>query len=208
MFRWGVWLSVAATVFSAVGLTAAINHYTRYPDTGGTSSAVTAREDALNPPAVFIPMYVAAAQACPGLPWPLLAAIHYEETRFHGDISPLDIAEVSTAGAMGAMQFMPATWVTYGAGGNIFLVVDSIAAAGRLLCANGVTHPAAFRPDPSGRCPDGIPSDGIPGAIYAYNHECTPSGYVDRVVANFTGLMNKIASQPGAQSPTQTVAVP
>lgn len=203
-----MWSAVVATLLLFVGLTAAVNHYTRYPDTGGGVSTVTAHPDALNPPAQFIPMYVAAAQACPGLPWPLLTSIHYQETRFHGDISPTDIAEISTAGAMGAMQFMPGTWVTYGNGGNIFLVKDSIAAAGRLLCANGVTHPAAFKPDPSGKCPGGIPTDGIPGAVYAYNHDCTPGGYVDAVVANFTGLMNKIASQPVAQAPAETVAVP
>lgn len=173
-----------------------------------SASNIAAHPDALSPPAEFIPMYVAAAADCPGLPWPLLAAIHYQETRFHGDISPMDIAEVSTAGAMGAMQFMPGTWVVYGNGGNIFLVKDSIAAAGRLLCANGVLSPPSFRADPSGNCPGGIPTGGIPGAIYAYNHDCTAGGYVDQVEANFTGLMGKIASQSMPVTQTaQAVAV-
>lgn len=206
MFRWGAWLSIGAIVMSAVGLTAAIARYTRYPAAGGSISTVTARADALNPPAEFIPMYVAAAAACPGLAWPVLPAIHYQETRFHGDISSLDVSEISSAGAFGPMQFLISTWATYGNGGDIYSAADAIAAAGRLLCANGVTHPAAFRLDPSGHCPGGIPTDGIPGAIYAYNHDCTPGGYVDSVVANFTGLMAKIASQPTVAS--QTVAVP
>jgi hypothetical protein len=203
------WLTLGGSVsLLFVVLTGAISHYVSYPGTGGSASSAPAHADALSPPAQFIPMYVAAAAACPGLPWPLLAAIHYEETRYHGDIDPTDAGEISSAGAVGPMQFMPGDWLEYGNGGNIFLVSDAIAAAGRKLCANGATHPAAFKPDPSGACFSGIPTDGIPGAIYAYNHECTPGGYVDRVTANFTGLMSKIASQPVAQAPTQTVAVP
>ena len=162
--------------------------------------------DALNPPAEFIPMYVEAAVHCPGSPWPLYEAIHFQETRLHGDIDPADQGEVSSAGALGPMQFMPGTWTQYGNGGNIYLVKDAISAAGRLLCANGAANPAAtYKPDPSGTCPNGIPTGGIPGAIYAYNHDCSKNGYVDQVLANMTGLIDKIAQQATAAVPTPAV---
>jgi hypothetical protein len=165
--------------------------------------------DALNPPVEFIPMYVEAATKCPGMPWPLLEAIHFQETRLHGDIDPTDQGEVSSAGALGPMQFMPDTWYGaggYGNGGNIYLVRDSIAAAGRLLCDNGAANPTAtYKPDPSGTCPNGIPTGGIPGAIYAYNHDCSRGGYVDQVLGNMVGLIDKIAKQATTAVPTPAV---
>lgn len=55
-------------------------------------------------PAQFIPIYKEAA-AKYGVPWNVLAAIHRVETTFSSDLS------VSSAGAIGPMQHMPATWV-------------------------------------------------------------------------------------------------
>ncbi|MEW9673612.1 peptidoglycan DD-metalloendopeptidase family protein [Ammoniphilus sp. 3BR4] len=66
---------------------------------GGTISEFGAHEI----PANFIPIYK-AAEAQYGVPWNLLAAHHRVETTFSTNVS------VSSAGAVGAMQFMPATW--------------------------------------------------------------------------------------------------
>ena len=66
-----------------------------------------------------------------GVPWSYLAAIHLVETRMGR------IRGVSSAGALGPMQFLPTTWELYGEGGDIGDVRDSILAAARLLRANG-----------------------------------------------------------------------
>jgi hypothetical protein len=71
------------------------------------------------------------AQRRTGVPWTYLASIHLVETRMGR------IRGTSTAGARGPMQFLPATWELYGAGGDINDPRDAILAAARLLRANG-----------------------------------------------------------------------
>lgn len=73
--------------------------------------------------------YEAAATTF-GIRWEYLAAINLVETGFGR------IRGTSTAGAQGPMQFMPATWDAYGAGGDINNVHDAIMGAGRYLAAN------------------------------------------------------------------------
>jgi membrane-bound lytic murein transglycosylase B len=75
-----------------------------------------------------------AAEASSGVGWNYLAAINLIETRL-GSING-----VSTAGAQGPMQFLPATFDAYGAGGDIHSPHDSIMAAGRFLAANGFAN--------------------------------------------------------------------
>ena len=88
------------------------------------------------------------------IPWQLLAGIGMEETA-HGRITG-----TSSAGARGLMQFMPATWSTYGIDGDgdgradITNNADSIHSA-----ANYLAHTGA----PTG-------ADGLRRALYAYNH--------------------------------------
>ncbi len=79
-----------------------------------------------------------------GVPWNVLAAVHLVETR----MSRID--GLSSAGAQGPMQFMPATWDAYGEG-DVHDDHDAIVAAARYLHANGA------------------PSD-MDSALYAYNH--------------------------------------
>ena len=107
------------------------------------------------PPA---PAVMAAHQAAArevGVPWDVLAAIHLVETRMGR------IRGTSTAGAKGPMQFLPATWSQYGAGGDIEDLTAASKAAARLLKRNGI-----------GRDPR--------AAVWSYNHSYA---YVDAVLA-------------------------
>jgi hypothetical protein len=74
--------------------------------------------------------YYRAAQSRFGVGWEYLAAIELIETRF-GRVQGL-----SSAGAQGPMQFLPATWARYGRG-NIDNQRDAIFGAARYLVANG-----------------------------------------------------------------------
>ncbi|MPY77452.1 MAG: transglycosylase SLT domain-containing protein [Actinophytocola sp.] len=98
--------------------------------------------------------YYRAAHARFGVPWQILAAINFVETRFgriHGD---------SHAGAQGPMQFMPSTWDIYGKG-DIDDPRDAIHAAARYLAASGAP-------------------DDLRDALYAYNHS---DHYVEAILA-------------------------
>jgi len=74
--------------------------------------------------------YYQEAQQAYGVPWQYLAAINLIETNM-GRIQGL-----SSAGAQGPMQFMPATWASYG-NGDVNNPRDAILAAGRYLRAHG-----------------------------------------------------------------------
>jgi hypothetical protein len=82
--------------------------------------------------------YYREAEKAWGVGWNYLAAINLVETAFGR------VAGVSPAGAQGPMQFMPATFASYGGGGDIRSPHDSIMAAGRYLATSGFAHdPAA-----------------------------------------------------------------
>ena len=81
--------------------------------------------------------YYREAERRTGVPWSYLAAINLVETRMGRIRGP------STAGALGPMQFMPATWARYGAGGDINDPHDAIQAAARLLRAHGAPRDMA-----------------------------------------------------------------
>jgi hypothetical protein len=111
------------------------------------------------PPAFLIPIYKAAARRY-HVPWTILAAINSIETDYGNNLS------ISSAGAIGWMQFMPDTWRMYGvdvSGGgrpNPYDPHDAIYAAAHYLAANGA------RTD-------------LRQAIFAYNHA---QWYVDEVL--------------------------
>jgi len=63
--------------------------------------------------------------------WQLLAAVNFVESAFG------KIRNVSTAGALGPMQFERATWRAYGLGGNVQDAHDAILGAANYLRANG-----------------------------------------------------------------------
>jgi soluble lytic murein transglycosylase-like protein len=103
--------------------------------------------------------YYREAQQAYGVQWQYLAAINLIETNM-GRIQGL-----SSAGAQGPMQFMPATWASYGRG-DVNNPHDAILAAGRYLNAHGAPQ-------------------NMTRAIYAYN----PSMLYVRAVQTYTQQM-------------------
>ncbi len=87
-------------------------------------------------PLFLLPIYKAAAVQY-GVPWQILAAINEIETDYGADQS------VSSAGAVGWMQFMPETWMQYGVDAlnagyaDPYNPVDAVFAAARYLRAAG-----------------------------------------------------------------------
>jgi Transglycosylase SLT domain len=132
-------------------------------------------------PLFLLPIYKAAAVQY-GVPWQILAAINEIETDYGSDQS------VSTAGAVGWMQFMPSTWLQYGVDAlnagyaDPYNPVDAIFAAARYLRAAGA-------------------ATNLRGAILAYNHSeeyadsvllraKLISTYPKAVIATLTGLID------------------
>src|SRR5439155_3530049 len=62
-------------------------------------------------PPFLLPIYQAAGTQY-GIPWQVLAAINEIETDYGRNLS------VSSAGALGWMQFIPSSWKTYGVDAN------------------------------------------------------------------------------------------
>ena len=114
-------------------------------------------------PPVLIPIYRrAAAKYELGPQGPaILAAINQIETGFGTNLGP------SYAGAVGWMQFMPATWETYGVDANGDGVKDPNHPEDAIFAAAGYLKAA------------GMPDD-VYGAIFAYNHA---DWYVEDVLA-------------------------
>jgi membrane-bound lytic murein transglycosylase B len=65
------------------------------------------------------------------VPWNVLAAVNFVESKFG------KLRSASAAGAQGPMQFMPATWRAYGLGGNVHETRDAILGAANYLRASG-----------------------------------------------------------------------
>jgi murein DD-endopeptidase MepM/ murein hydrolase activator NlpD len=110
-------------------------------------------------PPFLLPIYQAAGMQY-GIRWEILAAINEIETDYGRNLN------ISSAGALGWMQFMPSTWDMYGVDANRdglkdpFNPVDAIFAAARYLRAAGADQD-------------------IRRAVFAYNHA---DWYVDSVL--------------------------
>jgi soluble lytic murein transglycosylase-like protein len=96
------------------------------------------------PPAAVLLRFYRQAEHRFGVPWQILAAVNYVETKFGRVVSH------SSAGAQGPMQFLPSTWAAYGLGGDIRDPHDAILGAANYLHANGAP-------------------DDVRGALYHYN---------------------------------------
>jgi murein DD-endopeptidase MepM/ murein hydrolase activator NlpD len=123
-------------------------------------TVVPTTSTALVPPPPAVPEQLSEAQllalwqgaaAQYGVPWPVLAAINKVESDFGRNMGP------SSAGAVGWMQFMPATWMEYGVDANgdgiadPWNAADAIFSAARYLAANGA-------------------ATDLYGAVFQYNH--------------------------------------
>ncbi|MEV7523729.1 bifunctional lytic transglycosylase/C40 family peptidase [Streptomyces sp. NPDC091371] len=148
---------------------------------GGSVSAAPSKHALADIPPHMLALYQRAAPECPGLSWSVLAAIGKVETN-HARHPTM----VSSAGAVGPMQFLPSTFTAYAhpvpPGGKNpptpWDPVDAVHAAARLLCANGAKGGRNLR-----------------RAIWHYNHS---DAYVDEVL--------KIASEYAAAAPAASQA--
>jgi murein DD-endopeptidase MepM/ murein hydrolase activator NlpD len=115
-------------------------------------------------PPILIPMYQRAAAAYGLGPQgaSVLAGINEVETAFGTNLN------VSSAGAIGWMQFMPSSWETYGVDANGDGVADPYNPEDAIFAAARYLRVA------------GMPGDTY-GAIYSYNHA---DWYVAEVLAN------------------------
>jgi soluble lytic murein transglycosylase-like protein len=149
----------------------------------GGSAASTQALGFYRIPLFLLPIYQAAALQY-GVPWQILAAINEIETNYGTDLS------VSTAGAVGWMQFMPQTWIQYGVDAlnagyaDPYNPIDAIFAAARYLRAAGA-------------------ATDLHAAILAYNHSeeyvssvllraKLISSYPKSVIATLTGLTDAV----------------
>lgn len=117
-------------------------------------------------PTSYLALYKAsAARYCPGLSWTVLAAIGDVESGNGANMGP------SSAGALGPMQFLPATWQQWGIDAfgqrgppNILDPLDAVPSAAVYLCAFGAAGGGSS----------------LAGAIFAYNHA---DWYVNEVLS-------------------------
>src|SRR4030095_12793047 len=158
---------------------------------GGGAPSATAQQDI---PPQLLPVYQTAADSCPGLPWPVLAAIGKVETDHARSAAPGVRSGANFAGAAGPMQIGVGgkagnTWAAYavdadGGGADVYNPVDAIFTAANYLCQNGATRGSA-----------------VAGAVFAYNHA---SWYVTKVLAVASTYAASEGLPPGA--PAEEVA--
>jgi hypothetical protein len=165
------WLAVVTTLTISLLL----------PQTSARGSFVATGLALGDIPADMLALYQqATAQRCPGMPWSVLAAVGKVETNHGRNVA------VSSAGALGPMQFMPPTWRAYGVDADgdgiadVMSPVDSVHGAAHYLCASGAGNPLRLR-----------------DAIWAYNHA---DWYVDLVLEHAAGYAVLVGGTGGRAS--------
>jgi membrane-bound lytic murein transglycosylase B len=99
-------------------------------------------------PAPALLGYYREAQRRFDVPWDVLAAVNFVESKFG------KLRNASASGAQGPMQFMPATWARYGLGGDVHDAHDAVLGAANYLHASGAPRHIsralhAYNPSPS-----------------------------------------------------------
>jgi cell wall-associated NlpC family hydrolase len=158
------------------------------PLPGGLGGASTMPLGQIELPPLLLPVYQACGTAY-DVPWQVLAAINKIESGFGANMGP------SSAGAVGPMQFMPATWAADGldangdGAANAWDPFDAICAAARYL------HTA------------GAPAD-LHGAIFAYNHADWYVEEILREARNFEALPENLLASMTALAEGETTPAP
>jgi cell wall-associated NlpC family hydrolase len=181
-------LGLLATVFLVLGLMA-VGLSTSL--IGGGPPSAQAQRDI---PAAYLPLYQAAADSCPGLPWSVLAAIGKVESNHGRSTAPGVTAGANFAGAAGPMQIgiggkAGNTFAGYavdadGGGADVYNPADAVFTAANYLCRNGAERGAD-----------------VAKAVFAYNHA---DWYVTKVLAVASGYAASQGLPPGA--PAEEVA--
>jgi hypothetical protein len=166
-----------------VAIAAAISVLTGYaattsaPAGGAPAGAIT------DIPAAFLALYEQAGARF-GVPWWLLAGIGKVECDHGRGASPACASEgaENSAGAGGPMQFLAATWATYG------VDADQDGRVDRWTPADAIFGAAS-----------GAPGD-LRGAIFAYNHS---QDYVDEVLSWAEGYRQQLTvATPATDAPS------
>jgi murein DD-endopeptidase MepM/ murein hydrolase activator NlpD len=110
------------------------------------------------PPSSLIPIYKQAGRRY-HIPWRVLAAINALETNYGHELS------VSSAGAMGWMQFMPGTWRQWAVDADGDGYKDPYDPRDAIFSAARYLHASGYRGRYRGR-----PRYSLRHAIYVYNH--------------------------------------
>jgi cell wall-associated NlpC family hydrolase len=183
-----LFFGVVAVVFLVLGLMA-LGLSTSL--IGGGPPSTQAQRDI--PPA-YLPLYQAAADSCPGLPWSVLAAIGKVESDHGRSTEPGVTSGANFAGAAGPMQIgiggkAGNTFASYavdadGGGADVYNPVDAVFTAAHYLCRNG-----------------GGKGGDVAKAVFAYNHA---DWYVAKVLAVASGYAATQGLPPGA--PAEEVA--
>ena len=181
-------VGVAATVVLVLGLMA-VGLSTSLVG-GGPPSAQAQRDIPPN----LLPLYQAAADTCPGLPWSVLAAIGKVESDHGRSTAPGVASGANFAGAAGPMQIgiggkAGNTFGSYavdadGGGASVYSHPDAVFTAANYLCRNGAAQ---------GR--------DVARAVFAYNHA---DWYVTKVLAIASGYAATQGLPAGA--PAEDVA--
>ncbi|HEX5496352.1 MAG TPA: NlpC/P60 family protein, partial [Mycobacteriales bacterium] len=156
---------------------------------GGGQPAASADATSDIPPDYLGWYQHAAADACPGLPWTVLASVGKVESDHGRSMLPGVHVGTNLAGAKGPMQFLQTTFDHYATpvppGGAVppspYDPRDAIWAAARMICANG-----ANRGD-------------LRAAVFAYNHS---TDYVNQVL----GWADRYATTPSPLRPPNGAA--
>lgn len=183
--------------------------------TGGGGYGYTPYDGTITPgggvPPQFMPFYLSAEKKY-GVHWNVLAAIHFVETSFSTDPHM-----ISSVGAIGPMQFMPATWAgwSYNIGGGLVSSSTDITSLAVIAAGHGYgrdgngdgkadpwseadsIHTAAYYLASNNYAKD------VRGAIFQYNHA---EWYVNKVLENAEKFKNA-ATYEGGSTVQQVVTV-